>query len=188
VSLLDRVKAQDSAAWSRLVELYSPLVFSWCHRCGLGREDAEDTVQQVFKSVARRVGQFRRERPGDTFRGWLRVIVRNQIRLHYRQEGHQPQAVGGTTARVRLQELPDENVEDADSSDAQDIHNLFCRGLELIRNEFEDRTWQAFWRLVVEDRSSDDVCREFGLTPGALRQAKYKVLRRLRAELGDVLE
>jgi len=26
---------------------------------------------------------------------------------------------------------------------------------------------------------------ELGVTPGAVRQAKYKVLRRLRAELGD---
>ena len=103
-------------------------------------------------------------------------------------ESAPPQAVGGTAAQMRFQELPDENADDADASDAQDASDLFRRGLDLIRSEFEDRTWQAFWLLVVEGRSSDDVCREFRMTPGALRQAKYKVLRRLRTELGDVLE
>ena len=91
-------------------------------------------------------------------------------------------------AKMRLQELPDDNEDEADSADAQDASDLFCRGLDLIRSEFEDRTWQAFWQLVVEGRSSDEVCRKFQMAPGTLRQAKYKVLRRLRAELGDVLE
>jgi RNA polymerase sigma-70 factor (ECF subfamily) len=188
LSLLVRVKAQDAAAWQRLVDLYSPLLLSWFRRCGLDGEDANDLLQEVFKAVAANIARFRRQRPGDTFRGWLRVVARNQIRLHFRREAHRPRATGGTTAQARLQELPDEDVDDADSSDAQDASDLFCRGLELIRSEFEDRTWRAFWLLVVEGRSSDDVCREFQMTPGALRQAKYKVLRRLRAELGDVLE
>jgi RNA polymerase sigma-70 factor (ECF subfamily) len=188
VSLLDRVKAQDSQAWQRLVDLYSPLLFSWCRRCGLGHEDAEDVVQQVFRSITRQIGQFRRERQGDTFRGWLRVIARNQICQYYRAEGRHPQAVGGTTARLQLQELPDESLGTDESNDVQDARDLFCRGLDLIRSEFEAHTWQAFWSLVVDGRASDDVCREFGMTSGALRQAKYKVLRKLRTELGDVLE
>jgi RNA polymerase sigma-70 factor (ECF subfamily) len=150
--------------------------------------DADDLQQEVFVALAANLAQFHRDRPGDTFRGWLRAIARNQIWLYFRREANRPHAVGGSTAQMRFQELPDEDTDDADSSDAQDTSDLFRRGLELIRGEFEDRTWQAFWLLVVEGRSSDDVCREFCLTPGALRQAKYKVLRRLRAELGDVLE
>ncbi len=187
VSLLERVKAQDATAWQRLVDLYSPLLLSWFRQRGVDGENANDLLQEVFKAVATHIAGFRRERPGDTFRGWLRVVARNQIALHFRRGAHREQAVGGTSAQVRLQELPDEKADDADT-DAQDASDLFCRGLELIRSEFEDRTWQAFWLLVVEGRSSDDVCREFHMTPGALRQVKYKVLRRLRAELGDVLE
>jgi RNA polymerase sigma-70 factor (ECF subfamily) len=164
------------------------LLLSWFWRSGVDGEDANDLLQEVFTAAAANIGGFRRQRPGDTFRGWLRVIARNQVRLHFRRQAHREQAAGGSIAQVRLQELPDENADDADASDAQDASALFCRGLELIRSEFEAHTWQAFWRLVVDGRSSDDVCREFHMTPGALRQVKYKVLRRLRAELGDVLE
>ena len=34
-SLLERVRSNNEAAWSRLVHLYSPLVYYWCNRAGL---------------------------------------------------------------------------------------------------------------------------------------------------------
>jgi RNA polymerase sigma-70 factor (ECF subfamily) len=189
LTLLERVKSRDSAAWQRLVELYGPLVFSWCRRSGLPAEDCQDVIQEIFAAVAANLGRFRRERPGDTFRGWVRVIARNQIRLHFRRQAHRPKAVGGTTAQIRIQELPAEPFDELDdASDACEHHRLMCRGVELIRCEFEEHTWQAFWLTAVEQRSSAEVCQQLQMTSGAVRQARYKVLRRLRTELGDLLE
>jgi DNA-directed RNA polymerase specialized sigma24 family protein len=39
--------------------------------------------------------------------------------------------------------------------------------------------------MAVEHHSSPEVAQQLGMTIGAVRQAKYKVLRRLRQELGD---
>ena len=69
------------------------------------------------------------------------------------------------------------SISDASSAD------LVRRGLDLIRAEFEPHTWQAFWQLAVEDRSVDEIARELGMQKPAVRQAKYRVLRRLRQEL-----
>jgi len=60
--------------------------------------------------------------------------------------------------------------------------------LDLIRTEFEDRTWQAFWLATVEGRSSSMVAESLEMTPAAVRQAKSRVLRRLREELHQILE
>jgi RNA polymerase sigma-70 factor (ECF subfamily) len=57
------------------------------------------------------------------------------------------------------------------------------RAIELIRAEFEDRTWRAFWLTAVEGRMAAEVGVELGMAKGAVRQAKYRVLRRLREEL-----
>ena len=59
------------------------------------------------------------------------------------------------------------------------------RALALIRGEFEERTWGAFWRTAVEGRAAKDVGAELGLSAGAVRVAKSRVLHRLREELGD---
>ena len=74
-SLLDRVRAQDRAAWVRLVKLYAPLVYRWCRQMGLRSVDAEDVGQEVFSAVHRKVADFRRDPDRGTFRGWLRVIT-----------------------------------------------------------------------------------------------------------------
>src|SRR5438552_4110060 len=66
-SLLARVRAQDRAAWNRLVDLYGPLVYRWCRQLGLLSEDAEDVGQEVFVAVYRKVIDFRVQREGGSF-------------------------------------------------------------------------------------------------------------------------
>src|SRR5215472_3876541 len=73
-SLLERVKADDPAAWDRLVGLYAPLVYRWCRRADLPEQEIADVFQDVFYAVATHIAAFRREGAGDTFRGWLRTI------------------------------------------------------------------------------------------------------------------
>jgi RNA polymerase sigma-70 factor (ECF subfamily) len=175
-----------------LVALYAPLVYHWCRRLGLAERDLADVLQEVFQSVAANLGTFRRDRPGDTFRGWLRTITRHKVTDHFRRARGEPVAVGGTAAYHRLAEVPAESpadepeVELADD-DAEADRQLLHRALEMIRGEFAERTWQAFWRVVVDGRSPADVGTDLGMRPGAVRVAKCRVLNRLRHELGDLL-
>src|SRR5207249_1709645 len=99
-SLLQRVQANEPAAWDRLVSLYGPLVCHWCRRMGLPAQEIADVFQEVFQAVAAHLNRFHRDRPADTFRGWLRTITKNKVRDHYRRRRHEPQAAGGTEARA----------------------------------------------------------------------------------------
>jgi RNA polymerase sigma-70 factor (ECF subfamily) len=188
-SLLERIKADEPAAWDQLVTLYAPLVFHWCRRWDLQEQDAADVCQEVFQAVASHVAEFRKERKGDTFRGWLRTITQNKVRDHFRRLDREPGAVGGTDAQARLAQLP--APAEPDSGSAVPDHaerGLFFRLLESIRAEFEERTWQAFWRTAVAGQMPRDVAVDLGMTPGAVRVAKSRVLHRLREELGDLMD
>jgi RNA polymerase sigma-70 factor (ECF subfamily) len=188
-SLLERLKADDPAAWDRLVGLYAPLVLHWCRRAGLREQDAADIFQEVFQAVAAHIGGFRRDRPGDTFRGWLHRITQNKVRDHFRRRGREPQGVGGTDALSRLAEVPAPEAPEQDTADEHRAEReLFRRALQLIRSEFAERTWQAFWRTAVEGRATQDVAAELAMTPGAVRVARCRVLQRLREEMGDLAE
>ncbi|HZW34895.1 MAG TPA: sigma-70 family RNA polymerase sigma factor [Isosphaeraceae bacterium] len=185
-SLLDRLKAGDPEAWDRLVVLYAPLVYRWCRRWDLRDQDIADILQDVFQAVATHIAAFRKEQAGDTFRGWLRTIAHSKVQDHFRRTGREPGGVGGTDAQIRLASLPAARaVDDDDPHDATAERLLLSRGLDLIRDEFEDRTWKAFWSTAVEGRDTKDVALELGMTPGAVRVAKSRVLHRLRAELGE---
>ena len=188
-SLLERARAADAAAWERLVTLYAPLVAHWCRRWALPEQDLADVLQDVFQAVAASLGRFRKERAGDTFRGWLRTITHNKVRDHWRRLGREPGGIGGSDAQRRLAQLPVPPPPDEDSTAPQtEERGLFFRALEMIRGEFEERTWLAFWRTTVDDRAPRDVAAELSMTPGAVRVAKSRVLHRLREELGDLIE
>jgi RNA polymerase sigma-70 factor (ECF subfamily) len=185
LSLLERVRAHNPQAWHRLIQLYQPLVLSWCARAGVNVTDAEDVAQEVFAAAAAALDRFHHDQPGDTFRGWLRTITRNQILLVFRRRGGQPQAAGGSDAWQHLQAvadpLPGPGEEEAE------VGQLYLRASELVRGEFEERTWQAFWLTVVEDRDPSSVAQELNMTANNIRQARSRVLRRLRKEVGDLL-
>lgn len=56
-----------------------------------------------------------------------------------------------------------------------------------MRSDFNESTWQAFAQVTLQGRSIQDVAAELGLKDNAVRQAKFRVLRRLREELDGVL-
>jgi RNA polymerase sigma-70 factor (ECF subfamily) len=185
LTLLGRARANEPGAWDRLVGLYAPLVRYWCGRAGVGAADADDAAQEVFQAAFTGLAGFRRDRPGDTFCGWLRGITRNVLAQHFRRSGRHPRAAGGTDAFAKLHEIPDAALPDDDPPDQ--LQGLYRRGLELVRGEFEARTWEMFWLVVVENRLPAAVAAQLGVSPAAVRKAKSRVLHRLKQEVGDVL-
>src|SRR5262245_3291791 len=185
--LVRGVRDRDREAWRRLARLYGPLVYQWCRGRGLRPPDAEDVTQEVFLTVATKATSFRRERPGDTFRGWLWAITRHKLGHWIRRQRAREQGAGGTDAQRRLlaAELPDEGSESDVGGGAGAAAGLYRRALQLIRTEFEERSWEAFRRLVLEGQCPADVAADLGMTRGAVYVTKSRILRRLREVLGD---
>jgi RNA polymerase sigma-70 factor (ECF subfamily) len=186
-SLLVRVRAHDLVAWHNLIELYGPLVYQWCRREGLQDADAADVGQEVFRSVAAGIDRFRRDRPGDSFRGWLWGITHHKLQDHWRRQTAKPPAEGGSIARQRLDQLAAQPDSDSSYQPApNEMENVLRRALELVSNQLEASTWKAFWRVAVDGRTAAEVADEMGMTVGAVYVAKSRVLARLREELRDL--
>jgi RNA polymerase sigma-70 factor, ECF subfamily len=185
-SLLAGLHANDPGAWNRMVTLYAPLMWHWCRRMNLPEQEVPDILQEVFQAVTTRIGTFRKQRPTDTFRGWLRTILRNKVHDHFRRYKHELRAAGGSEAQLRLSQIPESDRGIIESEDTPAYRQLFHRALELIQTDFAERTWQAFWRVVVDGQSPQEVAAELAMTAGAVRVAKCRVLHRLRQELGDL--
>ena len=186
-SLLSRIRQADSGGWQRFARLYTPLVYSWCRQCNVEANVAVDLVQDVFIAVHGNIGRFRRDKPGDSFRGWLWLITRNKIRDHFRALPNRPQAIGGTTAQAMIHQVPEDEPPTIDGLACAKQDTLLARALQLVRAEFEPNTWQAFWRTKIDEAPSAEVAEELGMTQNAIRKARFRVLKRLREELADLL-
>jgi RNA polymerase sigma-70 factor, ECF subfamily len=188
-SLLMQLKDGQPAAWERLTSLYAPLVYHWCRSMRLAEQDMPDVFQQVFQAVASHIQGFHKDRPGDTFRHWLRAITRNKVRDHFRRNARQAKAAGGTDAQIYFSQLADrEEAEEDDAHDEEgEVRQLLRAALEQIRGQVHPQTWQAFWKVVVEGKTPEEVGEELAMRPGTVRVAKSRVLSRLRSELGEFL-
>jgi RNA polymerase sigma-70 factor (ECF subfamily) len=184
-SLLRRAVDREADAWERIVTIYSPLVRHWCRQAGISDHDVQDVSQNVFAAVSANLATFQADRAGTTFRAWMRGIARHKLQ-HYFQDRGEP-AAGGTDAQHRLQEVPTPPDELELSEAPADVAGVFHRAVSLVRNQFEERTWKAFWRVAVEDCSPAEVAAEMGITANAVRQAKSRVLRRLKEEMGELI-
>jgi RNA polymerase sigma-70 factor (ECF subfamily) len=121
-----------------------------------------------------------------SFRAWLGAITRNKLRDFYERRQRRPVTQGGSDVHRLLQEIPDSTLSD-DAADAAQLSDVYHRALELIRGDFEDHTWQAFWRTAVDNQSPAEVAPALGMSKVAVRQAKARVLRRLKEEVGDLI-
>jgi RNA polymerase sigma-70 factor, ECF subfamily len=186
LGLLERVKAKDAAAWEQMVNLYTPLVDHWSLKAGLQEADAADVRQEVFLAVARKVEDFHRHQAGDTFRGWLRRIAQNKVRDHWRKTRGNPMT-GSAEAQEQLEQMA-APADGSEESVAEETKILYRRALELMRQDFEERRWQAFWRVVMDGREPRDVAAELQMTTNAVYLAKARVLARLREEFAGTIE
>lgn len=178
------LKEDDPDAWRQFADLYGPLVYYWCRGFGLQPQDAADVFQEVFGAVVRAVGDFKHE--GGTFRGWLWTIVRNKVRDHHRRQADRGVAIGGSVALQRLAELPEIIPESMSGDDRDEINSLLHRALDNVRTQVEQRTWQAFWLAAVEGVEVANIASDLEMSSNNVRQAKCRVLRRLREEIGDL--
>ena len=106
---------------------------------------------------------------------------------YHRQNKDSPDAKGGTVHRLFLQGLPELEPESSiRKTNPQQM--ILLRALEFVQSEFEPKTWQAFWRTKIDEQKTADVAGDLGMTTGAVRKARFRVMHRLREELGDLLD
>ena len=154
----------------------------------LSPEDAEDVGQQVFLSLSQNLSGFRREKPEDSFRGWLRVVTRSRIADHFRGNAHREMAVGGDSDwdAAAVTYLSDEESESEDDRHREKMM-LLKRAMDLVHSEFAEKDCQAFQLVVLENLTAAEVAAKLEISLNSVYIAKSRILKRLRDEFGELL-
>ena len=183
LSVVLRAQANEADAWEGLVRAYSRRIYRWCRLDGLQAADSANVVQEVLHSIALKIGDFHRDRAGDSFRAWIRRITENKVRDHFRRENRQlARASGGTDAYQLLANHRDTKVDLLEFANSLGRHEqeLYTAVCKQVRNEFSERDWRLFWRVVVDGQPAGEAGAECGISANTVRLVKMRVLRRLR--------
>jgi RNA polymerase sigma-70 factor (ECF subfamily) len=188
VSLLECLAgAPTEADWQRLHDLYRPLLRAWIGRAGVPASDVEDLVQEVLVVVFNEIAEFQRRGKG-AFRAWLRKILANQVKNHFRKKKYWPTATGGSDFQRGLEEL--ESPESALSKlwGLEHDRHVAAMLMQRVQGDFKPATWQAFQRHALEGEPAAQVAKALGLSLNSVLLAKSRVLKRLRHELAGFVE
>lgn len=185
LSLLHKagLSAQNQEAWTTFVERYRPLILHWCGRRELSLHNSEDVANEVLLKLTKCLARYD---PGKgRFRAWLKTVVKNAIIDWQRHEGKEPAAHGDGFDEL-MKCLPDP-IAMADLFDelGSSIENEFtCETLaiERVRATVEPHRWEAFYRTVVQNEKPTDVALALNRNSNEVYQAKFFVLKRIRAE------
>ncbi len=187
-SLLLRAQTGQTEAWKDLVDLYRPLILGWLNRQGVPAGDLEDLSQEVLLSVVKHLPGFEHSGQRGAFRSWLRTIVCSRTADYWRAIDAGTQASGGSGAIAALQQIADpDSALNRQWDEEHDRYVLHCL-LDLVEEEFEPMTLQAFRRLALDGVSGAEVSQELGLSVSAVYVAKSRVLARIRQEADGLID
>jgi RNA polymerase sigma-70 factor (ECF subfamily) len=182
-SLLERLRQPcEPEAWGRFVSLYTPLIYCWARHAGLQDQDAADLVQEVLTTLFRVLPTFVYDRKKG-FRRWLKTVTLNTWRNNCKRWD-----------RRGLMRQDDDLNQIAGRDDLEEFwegeyrQHLATRALKVMQADFQETTWRACWEMVALGRPAADVAAELKLSIGAVYAAKFRVMDRLRQELGGMLE
>jgi RNA polymerase sigma factor (sigma-70 family) len=186
-TLLIRLRdASDQDAWRHFASIYTPLVYRYALKNGLQDADAADVAQETMCNVVRVIRSFEYDPSRGSFRGWLLTVVRNSLRKRYKRAQNQAIGSGDTGVQAMLQQSPDPQADSDEVWDREYELWLFHKVANLIKDEFQSKTWDAFWKTTVDGCEVASVAKELGMSPGAIYIAKSRVLSRIRTEVQQI--
>ena len=85
-----------------------------------------------------------------------------------------------------LESLPAADGPETDEFDRELRRALFHKASEQVRGEVRPQMWQAFWDVAVSDTSVAETASKLGMTAGAVRVAKCRMISRLREVVAEM--
>jgi len=189
VSLLVRIASEktgvcDESAWTRLFELYAPVIRAFAEERGVA-DEKEDVVQEIFMKLVEVLGDGRVKVGGSAgkFRRYLATLIRNELVSRWRRS----QARGGG-AVVSLDD-PGAGVEPAVDSETAALIDARWRlarhkaAVEwtLSKTALSVQSKAVYRAYVIEGRPIGEVAAEFGISRNSVSQIKTRVERMIAA-------
>ena len=186
-SLIVRLKDQrNDLAWTEFVCAYEPFLMRLVRKQGTPDRHVADVSQQLLIAIARSVDGWKPDGKAASFRRWLGRVARNVVIKFMMRERKQVTGQGGSDFLTLTEEMPDASI-DAEQARRYE-QELILWAAELVRVEFRETSWRAFWETQIEGRSVADVSEELRVSAGSIYMSRSRIFARIRSHIEEVLD
>ena len=190
VSLLVRIASEktgvcDEAAWTRLFELYAPVIRAFAEERGIGGGEGDDVVQEIFMKLVEVLGDGRLKIGGDAgkFRRYLSTLIRNELVSRWRRR--QTRCEGATLSMDDPKSDVEPMVDSATAMILDAKWRLARRKAAvewtLTRTALSAQSKAVYRAYAIEGRPIGEVAAAFGISRNSVSQIKTRVERMVAA-------
>ncbi|MCG3126245.1 MAG: hypothetical protein CHACPFDD_01075 [Phycisphaerae bacterium] len=167
----------NGGAWDEFDRRFRPILVGFLRHMGVNETDAADVAQETLACfiLDYRAGKYDRQR--GRLRTWLIGIARYRL-LDMRRAADRRRELRGESA---IDDLPAES--DAEAIwEAEQRRHIFEQAIGELRRttRFNERTIEAFDRVVLQREPIERVSSALGMTPQEIYNARNRVVERLR--------
>ena len=164
-------------AWEQFYDAYAPLIRRFAVRCGVGKTDLDDCVQQVLTEVIRRLRKFRHNPKRARFSSWLYTLVHNRATdlLRYRVR-HPAKRLSEAAAA----ELCASDGDPATAYEQQRQRTIVRRVLADLNHRVSTLDYCVLHMRWMEGRTVAEVALALGLTPVQVSRRSYRMKQKFR--------
>jgi RNA polymerase sigma factor (sigma-70 family) len=166
--LIIECKKQDVKAQGELYKRYSGILFSICLRYSPNYSEAEDSLQDSFLTIFKKVDQFKDK---GSFEGWMKRITVNTVLQKYRK-----QRVFDIAREDQIVDEADVEVED---------EGIPLDFLLKIIQELPDRYRLVFTMYVMDGYAHKEIADMLGISDGTSKSNLARARMILKTKIED---
>jgi RNA polymerase sigma-70 factor, ECF subfamily len=194
-SLLTRLKNwDDRKGWQEFMDKYGRFIFGMARKQGFSIEEAEDVVQDVLVSVAKKMPEFRYLGEKGSFKAWLVMIVKSRVIDHLRKKYRRlpsAQFSGGEPDETRVEErvAQHEDVLSHESVWAGEWEShVLETALARVKERLPAKHFLAFRMCTQQQKSPGEVARALGISLPMIYVIRHRAGRMVAKEIEALRE
>lgn len=173
---------RNQDAWQQFVDIYAPVVRSYCFQRKIQVADISDIEQDVMSRVSKAIRAFEYDPAKGKFRAWLGTITANRIRSFFAKEVQRHE----NEQAAFMTEIP---YSDPDSDwVAIFSERVFTIACSRIREQTSEVAWRCFEATWIEKAPATEVAENLGIPTHSVYVHKSRVLKQLEYEVGILVD
>jgi RNA polymerase sigma factor (sigma-70 family) len=189
-SLLTRLKNwDDRSGWQEFMDKYGRFIFGMARKQGFSIEEAEDVVQDVLVSVAKKMPEFRYQGDKGSFKAWLVMIVKSRVIDHLRKKYRRLPAAGyaggepdGTRIEERVAQQEDALSHESVWAAEWESHVLET-ALARVKERLPAKHFLAFRMCTQQQKSPAEVAKALGISLPMIYVIRHRAGRMVAKEI-----
>ena len=177
--LLRASNPDDHEAFEEFVYYYKNFINMVFAKLEVSESLIGDLRQELLLKLWRNIGKFDTERANSNFRGWLSVVIKNEVYGFFRKHKKE------NDARFSFSEKsPDENDLDRLIETEWKTY-ITSLALEKMKTHFDGKAMQVF-DLTLAGKETAEIASELNLTENSVYSLRTRVKARFQSEIRQI--